>query len=204
MRRALLGLAALALERLEQDGLLAEHVGALDRPDADDDVVPGAEDVVADEAGLLGGPDGRLQAPDRLGRIGANRDDHLARPDREGGDRRALDDRERVALEQEPVGAGRRVGAVAVDHDIAARCLGRGGGPPLDRSREPGAAPAAQARARDRRDRRGPAEVADDAAEAVERPGPDGGVEVERVGRRRTSEQDGRPRRGRLEQVDHA
>ena len=37
------------------------------------------------------------------------------------GDRRALDDRERVALEEEPVRAGRRVGAVAVGDDVAAR-----------------------------------------------------------------------------------
>ena len=35
VRRALLRLAALALEGLEQDGLLAEHVGALDGPDRD-------------------------------------------------------------------------------------------------------------------------------------------------------------------------
>ena len=39
MRRPLLGLAALALEGLEQDGLLAEHVGALDRPDLEPQVV---------------------------------------------------------------------------------------------------------------------------------------------------------------------
>ena len=38
VRRPLLGLAALALEGLEQDGLLAEHVGALDRPDRDREV----------------------------------------------------------------------------------------------------------------------------------------------------------------------
>ena len=31
VRRPLLGLAALALEGLQQDGLLAQHVGALDR-----------------------------------------------------------------------------------------------------------------------------------------------------------------------------
>ena len=43
VRRPLLGLAALALERLEQDGLLAEHVGALDRPDRDRQVAAGAE-----------------------------------------------------------------------------------------------------------------------------------------------------------------
>ena len=34
IRRTLLRLAALPLEGLQQDGLLAEHVGALDRPDA--------------------------------------------------------------------------------------------------------------------------------------------------------------------------
>ena len=49
--RALLGLAALALERLEQDRLLAQHVGALDRPDLDSSMsVAAAEDVVAEEA----------------------------------------------------------------------------------------------------------------------------------------------------------
>ena len=61
MRRPLLGLAALALERLEQDGLLAEHVGALHRPDGDRDVAARAEDVEADEARLLGRADGRLE-----------------------------------------------------------------------------------------------------------------------------------------------
>ena len=49
MRRALLGLAALALEGLQEDGLLAEHVRALDRPDRDLDRDAGAEDVVARE-----------------------------------------------------------------------------------------------------------------------------------------------------------
>ena len=56
-----------------------------------------------------------------LGGVGPDGDDRLAGADREGGDGRALDDRERVALEQEPVRAGRRVRAVAVDHDVAAR-----------------------------------------------------------------------------------
>ena len=155
MRRALLRLAALALERLEQDRLLAEHVGALDRPDRDRDVVPGAEDVEADEARFLGGADRRLEPADRLRGIGPDRDDDLARADREGGDRRALDDGERIVLEQVSVGAGCRVRAVAVDHDVAARRCGPGGGPPLVRGREPGAATAAQPGARDRGDRRG-------------------------------------------------
>ena len=50
VRRPLLGLAALALERLQEDRLLAEHVGALDRPDGDRDAPPGAEHGRADEA----------------------------------------------------------------------------------------------------------------------------------------------------------
>ena len=49
--RLLLGLAALALETLEQDRLLAEHVGALQRLDRDMDLVPDAEDVGAEVAG---------------------------------------------------------------------------------------------------------------------------------------------------------
>ena len=78
MRRALLGLAALALERLEQDGLLAEHVRALDRPDGHRQVVARSEDVEPEEAGFLGGRDRRLEPADRLGRLGPDRDDRLA------------------------------------------------------------------------------------------------------------------------------
>ena len=55
----------------------------------------------------------------------------LAGADREGRDRGTLDDRERVALEQEAVRARRRVRAVAVDHDVAAGRVGGGGRPPL-------------------------------------------------------------------------
>ena len=154
MRRPLLGLAALALERLQQDGLLAEHVGALDGPDRDDDVVPGAEGIEPDEARVLRRADGGLEPPDGLGRVRADGDDDVARADGEGGDGRALDDRERVAFEEEPVRAGRRVRAVAVDDDVAAGGVRGRGGPPLGRGREAGAAPAAQAGAGDHRDRR--------------------------------------------------
>gem|GEM_PF-3898362 len=54
--RALLGLAALALEGVQQDGLLAQVVGALDEPDGDRDVVSGAEHVDADEARVAAAP----------------------------------------------------------------------------------------------------------------------------------------------------
>ena len=140
VRRPLLGLAALALEGLEQDGLLAQHVGALDRSDRDLDVVAGAEDVEADEAGLRRPP----RWPPRAARIASVASARTAMmtsrgADREGRDRGTLDDRERVALEQEAVRARRRVRAVAVDHDVAAGRVG--GRPPCATWRRPGSRP---------------------------------------------------------------
>ena len=57
---------------------------------------PEPSDVEAEEAGVLGSRDRGLEPPDRLGRLGPDRDDRLGRADREGRDGRALDDRERV------------------------------------------------------------------------------------------------------------
>ena len=67
VRRPLVGLAALALERLDEDGLLAQHVRALDGPDGDRDPVPGARGVVAHEPGLLGREDRALEPRDERG-----------------------------------------------------------------------------------------------------------------------------------------
>src|SRR4029453_13073516 len=90
MRRPLLGLAALALERLEQDGLLPKRVGARDGPDRDDDAPPRTEDRRADEAGIFCGPDRALEPADRLGRIRPDGDESLARAHREGRELSAL------------------------------------------------------------------------------------------------------------------
>ena len=67
----------------------------------------------------------------RLGRLGPDGDDRFGGPDRERGDRRALDDRERIVLHQEAIRARRRVGAVAVGDDVPPRGLGGGRGPPF-------------------------------------------------------------------------
>ena len=88
MRRALLGLAALALERLEQDGLLAEHVRALDRPDLDVDVVAGAETSAPRKPASVAAPIAARQARDDVGVLGADGDERLARADRVGRDGR--------------------------------------------------------------------------------------------------------------------
>ena len=84
VRRTLVGLAALALEGLEQDRLLAQHVGALDRADRRPDAVTGAQHVLAQEARLLGREDRALEprrAPGRPpGRRGSPRSRRWRRP----------------------------------------------------------------------------------------------------------------------------
>ena len=132
VRRPLLGLAALALERLEQDRLLAQHVRALHGPDGHLDPVARAEDVLAQEARLLRPEDRALEQRDERRVLGADGDDRLGRADGERGDREALDEAPRVGGDERRVGAHRRVRAVAVGHDVAlGRRLVRGGAPLL-------------------------------------------------------------------------
>ena len=152
MRRALLGLAALALEGLEQDGLLAEHVGALDGPDLDREVVAGAEDVRPMKPASVGGPDGRRRA-DAMTSLSSARTAMNAslRADGVGRDGEALDHRVRVELHQRAVRVRRGVGAVAVRDGIAARRVDGRRGPPLVTGREAGPAAAAQPARGDRR-----------------------------------------------------
>ena len=73
----------------------------------------------------------------------------LGRPDRDAGDRHALDQEERIALHDHAVGEGAAVALVGVADDVF--LLGRGlrDGAPFDAGRETGAAAAAQARLRD-------------------------------------------------------
>jgi hypothetical protein len=117
MRWPLLGLAALALERLQEGGLLAQHVGALHRPHADGELHPGLEEVGTDEAGLLSGSDRALEQSHDLRVFAAHGDDRFSGGDGECRDRGALDDGVRVSLHQVTVSAARRIRAVAVrDH----------------------------------------------------------------------------------------
>ena len=124
MRWLLLGLAALALERLEQDGLLAEHVGALHRADREPQVAARPEDVGAEEARIGRRADRRRQPGDDVGVLATDRDEGLGRTDGAGGDGGPLDDRERVAQHERSIGVRRRVGAVAVGDDVPAVGLG--------------------------------------------------------------------------------
>ncbi len=183
VRWPLLRLAALALEGLEQDRLLAEHVRALDRADRQPQVVAGAEDVCAEEAGVGRRADGRGQPGDDVGVLGADRDERLARADRERRRWPSLDDRVRVPQHQRAVGVRRRVGAVAVGHDVAPVGVGAGGGPPLVSGREARAAPSAQAGRGDQGDsgRPAPSSRTGRAAAPRTRPRLDGRIEVARI-----------------------
>ena len=144
IRRPLLGLTAPAFEGFQEDGLLTQHVRALHGADSHRDVVGRAEDAEAEKTRVGGGPDRRLERPDRLGRLGADGDEDLGGTDRVRRDGGSLDDRERVALEQRAVRGGRRVRAIAVDDDVAASGRRRRRDPPLVGGRKTAAASAAK------------------------------------------------------------
>ena len=69
----------------------------------------------------------------------------LGGTDGEAGDRHALDQAERVAFHQHPVGIGAGIALIGIADDVFARAVRLGDGLPLDAGREAGAAAAAQA-----------------------------------------------------------
>ena len=178
MRRSLLGLAALALEGLEEDRLLAEEVGALDRPDRHVEVPARAERVHAEVPGVGGRAHARLEDPDGGGSVGPHRDDRLAGPDRVSRDREPLDDGVGVPLHEDPVGHRRRVRSVAIRDDDPGSRLGRARGAPLVGRGIAGPAATAQPGGADGGGRSGRAEVAHRDPQPGERPGGHGRVEV--------------------------
>ena len=94
VRRALLGLAALALEGLEQDGLLAQHVGALDGPDRRPS--RGGRSRATSSPRKPASSAARTAPSSSVtsaGVVGADGEDRLGRADRERGDREPLDAR---------------------------------------------------------------------------------------------------------------
>ena len=74
--------------------------------------------LAAEQAGGAGALDRAREDVERVRIFGANVDVALGRPDREGGDRHPLDDEERIALHQHPVGEGPAVAFVGVADDI--------------------------------------------------------------------------------------
>ena len=108
-----------------------------------------AEDVAAEEAVGVGGLDRPSQRGDRVGVLRADVDVALARTDGVRRDRHALDEGERVSLDDHPVGEGAGVALVEVAGDELLVGRGLEHGLPLHAGGEPGAAAAAEPRVGD-------------------------------------------------------
>ena len=143
-RRPQPGLAAPALQGVQQRRLLAADVGAGAGVHDDLQVVAGAQDVLAGVAGGVRLPDRLLQAPDDVQHLAADVDEGVVGPDRVRGDDHALDQGVRRGHHQRDVLAGARLGLVGVDHQVLRLRVVLRDEAPLHAGREAGAAPPAE------------------------------------------------------------
>ena len=139
------GVAALALERVEQRRLLAADVGAGAAVDDQLEVVAGAEDVRAQIAGLIRLGDGRVEDVGLAVVLAADEDEGVPDVGGEGGDRDPLDQLVGVALHQLAVLEGARLGLVRVAAEVLLHLAARQEGGLLAH-REAGAAAPPQPR----------------------------------------------------------
>ena len=143
-RRLQAGLAATALERVEERGLLAADVGAGTGVHGDLEVEPGAEDVLAEVARRIRLLDRLEQPPVDVDDLAAQVDEGVVAADGERGDGHALDEEVRRGHHQRDVLAGARLGLVGVDDEVARAAVRRRQERPLQAGGEAGAATAAQ------------------------------------------------------------
>ena len=138
--------ALLALERLQQPGLLAADIGAGAMMDVEIER-PAVNVVLADQPRLIGLIDCGLQALALQEVFAAHIDVAGVGAHRERGEQAALDQRMRVVAHDLAVLAGARLRFVSVDHEIGwARRIGRlGHERPFEPGRETRAAAPAQA-----------------------------------------------------------
>ena len=113
--------ATLALEALDQSGLLAADVGAGAHPHVHPEGEPGAENVGAQPAALLSGGDRPSHGAHSVGVLAADVDVSLLGADRPAGDGHSLQQHEGVALHQHAVGEGTAIALIGVGHDIFRR-----------------------------------------------------------------------------------
>ncbi len=151
-RRLEPGLAAVALQRVQQRRLLAADVGAGAGVHHDVQAEPGALDVAAQVARLVGLGHGVVQPPDHVQDLAADVDEGLLGPDRVGGDDDALDQRLRVGQQRRHVLAGAGLGLVGVDHQVVRLAVALRDEAPLHAGREARPAAAAQHRVLERLD----------------------------------------------------
>src|SRR5690606_38339274 len=135
---------ALALERLDQAGLLAADVGAGAAVHVDLAGVAGAEDVLADEIVLARLLDGAFENAGALGHLAADIDVGLLHVVRETGNHRALDQLVRILVDDVAVLEGAGLGFVGVDDQVDRLAGLAVHQAPLDTTGETRAAAAAQ------------------------------------------------------------
>ena len=139
------GMALLALQALQQRRLLAADVGA--GAVVDEEVeVPAVDVVLADQLGLVGLGDRRLQVLALADELAAHVDVAGVRAHGEGGEQRALDQQVRIVPHDLAVLAGAGLGLVRIDHEVGGPRIALGHERPLEAGREARAAAPAQAR----------------------------------------------------------
>ena len=144
-RRLEARVAALALQRVEQRRLLAADVGAGAAVDDELHLLAGAEHVLAEEAGLVGLLDGRVEDVALQVVLAADVDEAAVRPGGAGGDGDPLDQLVRVLLHQLAVLEGAGLGLVGVAAEVLVHVAAR-----------QEARPSCPSRSRRRRGRAGP------------------------------------------------
>lgn len=142
-------IAGLALQRFEHGGLLAADIRARAAMDGHFQAEPAAEDVLPQEAVLVGVGDGLNPAFDAQEKLAANVNIRPARADGISRDDDALDDLVRVALDDFAVFEGAGFALVGVDRHHFGQVRVPGQEAPFDARRESRAAPSAQAGAFD-------------------------------------------------------
>ena len=125
-----------ALDRVEQRRLLAADVRAGADTQVDVEALPGPGDVVTEQAGNPRPVDGGAQAVGGHRVFAADVEPSLFGADGGAGDRHGLDQRERIALHDNPVLEGPGLGLVGVAHQVAGSPLLVGHATPLDARRE--------------------------------------------------------------------
>src|SRR5262245_56447909 len=117
---------ALALQAVEQGGLLTADISPRAHPQLELEGVSGAADIRAKIAGLAGYPKSFRKCPCSMRIFRTAVDVALGRADADAADRHALDQGERIALHDHPVGKSAAVAFVGIADDIFA--IGRGVG----------------------------------------------------------------------------
>ena len=148
-RRLVPRLAALALDRVEDRGLLAADVGARALADLDVEREPLAEDVLAEEPAEPRLGERLAEHVVRVGILAAEVDVAVLDVGRVGGDRHRLDQGERIALDDDAVLERAGLGLVGVADQVVRPCGLARHRLPLDAGREGGAAAAEQLRVLD-------------------------------------------------------